>query len=176
MKRMLIKKWHMISSLVLINGFIMFGIVIPLIEKNQYYQAKTDEMQQQFNHLEKYKHYQKYHIQRYADLEKQYLALKQRWLKVKPGAFESYLRLNQRQLKLQLKSQIVESNKETEIYHYEVIQQNLIGRYEALLKYLKLLSSDELPTLLLEFELTNMEPEKQAPIISANLKFGYFKL
>ena len=176
MKQVLIKKWYVIGLLIMINGFLLMGVISPLIEKNQYYQMKADELQKKLNNLEKYKLYQKYHTKRFNDLEKQYLSLKKHWSKIKPDALETYLRINQRQLKLELKSQNIESNKDNSIFSFEIIQQNLTGEYEPLLKYLKLISSDQLPVLLLEFELLNMEPDKQAPILSANIKFRYFKL
>lgn len=152
------------------------GVISPLIEKNRYYQLKTDELQKKITNLEKYKHYQKYHTKRFKDLEKQYLSLKKHWSKIKPEALETYLRINQRQLKLELKSQNITTDTDTSIFSYEIIQQNLTGKYEPLLKYLKLISSDQLPVLLLEFDLLNMEPDKQAPILSATIKFGYFKI
>lgn len=176
MNLIIIKKWKIILVLFFLNGLLLFGVISPLIEKNNYYQSKTDKIQRTLNNLEKYKHYQKHHTTRYAELEKQYLQLQNQWTKVNSETFEKLLRASQRKFKLALKSQNISATIKNQNYSFIVIQQTLVGKYSQLLNYIKVLSSGELPVLLLEFDLINTEPESQTPLLSTNIKFRYFKL
>jgi len=175
-KRFKNKKLQILVFLAAIQIFILFNIIIPSYENKPYFEKQVQQLERDLE----LKLGQKFYLEERQKVATQKLALNQKELS---RLIEKYseenlqitigklLRENSIQV---LTQQINKSGNRPDLQRY-ILSQTLEGKYEQLSTYLATLLDGELPLVLAEASIENLEPQERSPLLGAKLIFYFFR-
>ena len=169
------RKGLTIIFLILAQAAVVFGYMLPVLEKTEYYRSKITELEGEYRTLQKMSLYADHHKKEFASMRGELKRLKEDWKRQ-----TDYRRLQrrlgalQRENRLTAVSQRISRVPNAGNFPQQAVKQVLTGKYGDMMRYFDAILEEDASAIFAHISLTARNPASNDPIIRSEFELRYF--